>query len=216
MVIVHVTDGAPRDTHAQISPRDYPYAELRRAEAARALCHAGIDAAQVIRLHLVDQEVGDTLAPLAAELAELLREHRPDVVVTHPFEGGHPDHDACAFAVARSVEGAAVPPRRLEWTSYHDDGHGDLETGAFLPHPDAGPEVVCPLSASERERKVAMIAEHASQAGILRRFGVREERFRVAPRYDFLVRPQPLLLYERHDWKMSWPRWCALVSAAVA
>src|SRR5690349_4333869 len=73
-VIVHVTDGAPRNTGVPIAPRDYPYAVHRRGEAMRALQRAGVEATQVIRLHLVDQEVGDGLSALVATLGDLLRD----------------------------------------------------------------------------------------------------------------------------------------------
>ena len=50
------------------------------------------------------------------------------VVVTHPYEGGHPDHDAAALAVRRAADrsGTAV----VEFACYHKR-EGDRVFGAF-------------------------------------------------------------------------------------
>jgi LmbE family N-acetylglucosaminyl deacetylase len=61
----------------------------------------------------VDQEASLHLAGLTRELVRVFEELGPEVVLTHPYEGGHPDHDATAFAVhaAGSVKkpGQACP-----------------------------------------------------------------------------------------------------------
>ena len=40
-------------------------------------------------------------------------------VITHPYEGGHPDHDACAFAARAAVRHSANKAKLMEFTSYH-------------------------------------------------------------------------------------------------
>jgi LmbE family N-acetylglucosaminyl deacetylase len=75
-------------------------------------------------------------AGFATPLVEIFLEHQAEVVLSHPYEGGHPDHDATAFAVhaacrlmARRVGGS---PRIVEFACYHA-GEGSLRTGEFLP-----------------------------------------------------------------------------------
>src|SRR4029077_3455583 len=46
-----------------------------------------------------DQQAAFRLAELARRLAALFAERGIAVVLTHACEGGHPDHDAVAFAV---------------------------------------------------------------------------------------------------------------------
>jgi LmbE family N-acetylglucosaminyl deacetylase len=143
-------------------------------------------------------------------------------VLTHPYEGGHPDHDATAFAVhlARELMSAA-PPVVLEFTSYHLSGDG-IATGAFLPagvtaSAENPPAAALALALEERERKRRMIACFASQAETLAQFPVGEvERFRVAPAYDFTRAPHDgTLHYERFDWGCTGEEWRARAAVAL-
>lgn len=63
------------------------------------------------------------------------REARPEVILIHPYEGGHPDHDAAAFAVhvvGRLLERErGEPPLLIEFTSYHI-GEAGIRVGEFL------------------------------------------------------------------------------------
>lgn len=220
-VVVHVTDGAPRDRRWWGRP-DLPsreaYAGLRRAELAAALAEAGIAEEQCRSLGWTDQETAHDLLRLADELGELLRRLEPTLVLTHPYEGGHPDHDSVAFAVAAAHremarEGAAPPV--AEFTSYHARD-GVLRTGEFLPFPGAE-EVRVDLSPEERERKGRMLARFASQAETLRPFGTEHERFRTAPAYDFTRPPAPgPLHYEQFDWGVTGEAWRARAREALA
>jgi N-acetylglucosamine malate deacetylase 2 len=75
------------------------------------------------------------VATLARSLAATLAEIAPVLVLCHPYEGGHPDHDATAFAVAATCRllktaGANVPFMG-EFTSYHQGPTG-IEAGCFL------------------------------------------------------------------------------------
>jgi LmbE family N-acetylglucosaminyl deacetylase len=225
LAVVRVTDGAPLDRRWWGDPsqpsRD-AYAEARRRELADALALAGVGADRMRTLGRVDQRASDELAALAREVAALLDDLRPGVVLAHPYEGGHPDHDAAAFAVhlARELMSAA-PPVVLEFTSYHASGDS-IATGAFLPSgatatAENPPEAVIPLAPEERERKRRMIACFASQAETLAQFPVGEvERFRAAPEYDFTQAPHGgTLYYERFDWGGTGDEWRARATAAL-
>jgi hypothetical protein len=138
-VVAHVTDGAPRDVrYAQsrgFQTRE-EYARARRREVVNALAHAGITPDRCRDLGYVDGEASMQLLELVFDVADLMDEVRPDVVLTHPYEGGHSDHDATAFAVHLAcgiLHPDNVPtPLVLELTSYHSFS-GARRVGNFLP-----------------------------------------------------------------------------------
>ena len=201
ITVVHVTDGVP-DGH----PDRAAYRALRQREAAEALAIVG--ARPPVRLGLTDQRAIHALVALSDTLVDLIPEGA--VVVTHPFEGGHPDHDACAFAVARARKRRRFT--HVEWTSYHNDGHDRLRSGAFLRA--AGTVHRCEATADELATKRAMMAAHASQAKLLSLFDPANECYRLAPAYDFKARPTSRLLYETFGWRLSWADWLAALVAA--
>ena len=200
--MVHVTDGAPRDPQLRPGHPDLEaYARLRRAEAEEALALAGLDRGRILRLGEADQEVVRSLAPLARELAAILAALRPRLVVTHAWEGGHPDHDASALATRAALalvarrEGEA--PRLVEMTGYHLAG-ARLATNEFLPGARA---VRHRLRSEERARKRAMLDRHASQRAVLAPFGVDREDFRLGGPLAPAARPHPgPLHYEVRGW----------------
>jgi len=80
----------------------------------------------------MDQEASLNLAEISRGLAGVFGRLRPELVLEHPFEGGHPDHDTTAFAVHAACR-LVAPERRpelVEFTSYHGRG-GQIETGFF-------------------------------------------------------------------------------------
>ncbi len=227
--LVHVTDGAPHAmgdaVHAGCATRE-AYAALRRRELAAALALVGMDASQYESLGGIDQEAWRDLAGLARTVRALVERVRPALLVTHPYEGGHPDHDATAFAAHAAcallaADGAAAPVL-LEQTSYHADAAapGGLATGAFLPAPNGtpgiAPDVTVALDVAERARKAAMCAAYASQARVLAQFPIAVERFRRAPAYDFTRPPASEIWYERLGWGMTAVDLCAAAATAQA
>ncbi|HEX6534304.1 MAG TPA: PIG-L family deacetylase [Gemmatimonadaceae bacterium] len=225
-VVACVTDGSPadtRDARALGFAGRHDYLRARRRERADALALAGVDAARIVDLGVVDQRASLALEPLALRVEALLERFRPEVVLTHPYEGGHPDHDAAAFAVhaavARLRAAGAPAPVVLEMTSYHARG-AELVTGEFLDDAllDAGAACTVELDAAERAMKRGMLDRYASQRRMLDRFPVRRERFRVAPRYDFTRAPHAgRLWYEWFGWGgMTGERWRALAASALA
>lgn len=217
---VYVTDGSPRtlaDANAAGFATREEYAAARRVEVRAALALAGVPPPQVRELGRVDQEASLDMAALARDLAALLRELRPVAVVTQPYEGGHPDHDATAFAAhaaRRLLAGDGLAPAIVEMASYHG-GPGRLVAGEFLP--GDGEVIRMELSEAERAFKRALVACHRSQARTLSYLPVGAERFRLAPEYDFTCPPHDgPLWYERFDWGMTGGRWRELAAAALA
>lgn len=218
---VCVTDGAPSDGSdaARAGCRTHgAYACLRQEELRTALRAAGHAPDRISFLGIADQAASLRLAEIARVLDTLVGAIRPHLVVTHPYEGGHPDHDATAFAVhaaiaLRAARGVAAP-MVLEMTSYHR--HGDrMAFGEFLGGTGTG-GVTLTLDAEARAQKRSLIACHASQARVLAAVPLDCERFRRAPQYDFARPPhEGVLLYELFPWGMTGPHWRVLAQAAV-
>lgn len=215
--ILHTTDGSPENLSDAISAgcsSRAEYAELRRLEMARALCLAGRSSLRLHRLEFADQACSYQLPELTRAVCECIRAVRPELIVTHSYEGGHPDHDATAFAVHNAVRicarescgSLAQLPTIIEMTSYHN-GPSGMATGAFLTRGDCR-EFVVELSDSERALKSAMLNCHQSQRRTLVYFGNDRERFRTAPRYDFSQAPHPgRLFYEHFNWGVEGNEW---------
>ncbi|MHB9027857.1 MAG: PIG-L deacetylase family protein, partial [Candidatus Latescibacterota bacterium] len=212
-VLIHVTDGSPRnlqDAHAAGYRTATEYAGARRRELLAALDIAGIGPDRCFSLDIPDQEAGYRLVEAATGIAGLLMRFRPGIIVTHPYEGGHPDHDSAAFAVPAAVRilgekgFPAVPV--VEFTSYHGR-NGKMVINDFLP--DAGCPA-CTVILSERERNVKerMMNCFKTQRNMLANFPVSIERFRPAPLYDFTAPPHGgKLFYEQYDWGMTGGEW---------
>lgn len=220
---VCVTDGAPRDgqdaSNHGLTPE--AYAQRRRGELEAALALCGIPSAQLTMLGCPDQQASLNMAPLARRVAELLKRHGIEAVLTHPYEGGHPDHDATAFIVHAAValvrKGGGHAPEILEWTSYHRREDGAL-TNEFLPSAAVDAQTVAfALVPAERERKQAIIDCHATQRETLSHLPLDVERYRPAPAYDFTQPPHAWKLhYEHFPWGMTGERFRQLAAEALA
>lgn len=220
VLLVHVTDGAPRtlaDARAAGFGTAAEYAAARRAELRAALDLGGVRA-ETVELGVPDQGASEAMAEIARRLAGLFARHGIGACITHPYEGGHPDHDATAWAVACAARAAGV--ETVEMLSYHaapdggaDEGsRGGVEADRFLPGPDP---VVHVLTPAERARKAAMFRAFTTQSHVLAPFPLAHEAFRPAPAYDFSAPPHPgTLHYERFDWGMTGVRWRTLAARA--
>lgn len=222
LTILHVTDGAPRHRR-QWGRQEYAtwdeYARQRLHEVECALRVAGVNPDSVCRrMEIMDSEVSLNMVPATRKLMEILDDLRPEVVITHPYEGGHTDHDATAFAVRAactllSRERANVPAI-VEFTSYHNEG-GEKVVNRFLPF-DGAPVTDVPLSAEEKDMKRRMYDCFYTQYGVLRDMPVRVERFRPAPRYDFTQAPHAgRLRYERYPLGIRGKHWRQLAADAM-
>lgn len=131
-------------------------------------------------------------------------------VLTHAYEGGHPDHDACALAAQiacdRIASAAGSVPLRLEFAEYY--GHsGKLIANKFLPNDKTQPSTVW-LNWRELRRKRRAMGAFLTQSFILRDFPPECEAYRIAPRYDFnLPPPCGEWYYDQHHWALTGDRW---------
>jgi N-acetylglucosamine malate deacetylase 2 len=220
--VVHITDGAARlgDTARRAGfATPAAYAEARRAEAEAALALAQIGPERIHALEVPDGEAANDLVDLAWRIAALIDASDAETVVTHPYEGGHVDHDATAFAVHAACgllrRDGARAPAIVEMTSYHNGG-GFLAAGIFLAAAGC-PETKIELGAAERAIKQRMFSCHATQRQTLAMFTIDVEQFRPAPAYDFTRRPHegPLLYELSTDPTMSGDRWTTRAGAAL-
>ena len=220
VLVVHLTDGVPADERfvppAWRGDRE-GYRRARRDEMFRALALARVPAGSIVSLGAIDQEVSSEMAPLARKIADVAGEARPHVVITHPYEGGHPDHDAGAFAARAAMAllrtRGAYCPELVEMTSYHA-ARGTLTVGSFAD--DRGEITRFALSEEDERRKDAMLRCFETQRDVLSVFfPPRSEIFRPAPAYDFSKPPHDgALHYERLGWPMTGERWRELRSDA--
>lgn len=214
--VVHVTDGSPA-TGADAARLGFAspaaYARARRGELEAALALAGIGPDRLPSLGVPDQGASLHLAAIARRLAPLVE--GADVVLTHAYEGGHPDHDATAWAVHAAVRPrGGAGPALVEMPFYRAGPEGWLRQD-FSPEPGAGPTVTLVPTDAERDLKARMLAAHASQAGILADFPPGPERFRLAPPHRFDAPPNGgSVLYDRHPWGTTSASWAERVRAA--
>lgn len=221
-ILIHVTDGAPRTMHdalkAGYKTRE-EYAEVRYAELTAALGLAGIHQRQCITIGVTDQEASLYLYELSHQLAGILCDIRPEIVMTHPYEGGHPDHDATAFAVYSACrlleERGIAPPVLVEFTSYHAREDGHISAARFIPF-DGRSDTTVVLTEHASLLKRRMLDCFKTQKAVLGTFPAGVERFRVAPAYDFTLPPHPgRLYYEYFSWGMVGNCWRALARRAL-
>lgn len=210
--VICVTDGAPRaERYGRegwfASWQDYALARRQEAEAALALLKRDITPS--LSLGIPNRDAHCDMASTARHLAGVLDGFGH--VITHAYEGGHPDHDSTAFCVhaacaliARSGKHA---PTIIEAPLYSaPDGHYVHQL--FVPHPDAGAAVTLTLSPAENDLKRRMYACHVTQGTTFDDFSVTQEHFRLAPRYHFSRPPHPGKIgYDSFRWPITGRVW---------
>jgi LmbE family N-acetylglucosaminyl deacetylase len=163
---------------------------------------------------VADQEAALRLVALVAMLSAVFFKFGTAVALTHAYEGGHPDHDATAFAVHWAAAGTPIGIVEMPYYRASDNEDQPTVLQRFAP---GGPREICvALSGDERHLKARMAAAHATQGRTLAPFALDAERFRPAPAYDFTELPNGgRLLYERYGWGMTGARWLRLARGAV-
>jgi LmbE family N-acetylglucosaminyl deacetylase len=194
--VICVTDGAPRrGNFARDAGFDnwMDFAAARHREAETALALLDREIAPTHNLRVADQEAVFNLVAATRHLAHWILAGFTHVV-THAYEGGHPDHDSVAFCVhaacALVTNERKTPPIIVEAPLYSAPG-GKLVRNKFIPHGDAGPVSTFKLSSAEQNLKRRMFDCHVTQRNVFAGFDVTEEKFRQAPRYHFSDAPHP-------------------------
>ena len=222
VTVLHVTDGAPSDMHdAKAAGFDQraDYAKARREECLHALAIANVPGDRVVDLKITDQRAATCLPDLAKKIAAFLQQSSADIVVTHPYEGGHPDHDATAFATHAALKlmkrNGFKPPVIFEM-GLHPSADFKAKVPDFLPGTERETTALV-LDERARELKQRMFACFETQRASLEVSPIGPEKFRLPIAYDFTEPPQDgKLHYERFDWAPSRDEWQSLASRALA
>lgn len=204
--VLHVTNGAGfmPEARAKGFPTLQAYAAARAREVRSAVATAGVEAI-FHTLGIRDLEATFHLASVVRQLVRAINGIGPDIILTHPYEGGHPDHDAVAFGVQRAVRQLAWSVPVWEFTSYHREG-GVTVHGKFLPNGDA--PLRLELTEAQRDLKRRMLERFVSQHNVVAEFPLDAESFRPAPGYDFAHPPHTRPLgYELQGWGMPASLW---------
>jgi LmbE family N-acetylglucosaminyl deacetylase len=222
VTIAHVTDGAPRDlADARANGFDnwQAYAGARRRELEAAMAEAGISPRSLVAMGIPDKQAAYSMASLARRLAWLFAAREIRLVCTHPFEGGHPDHDATAFAVDAAFrllqrEGR-IAPHIIEFACYHAGPDGPVFQN--FPAEPAAPSLEILLDDETLAVKRRMLARHVTQRRTLEPFTATAERFRAAPDYDFRKLPNGgRLFYETLPVGFRGSDWPGLIDCAIS
>jgi LmbE family N-acetylglucosaminyl deacetylase len=124
----------------------------------------------------VDQHLFEQLPEALTSLNEFVCRFSPDFIVTHAYEGGHIDHDACHFLAMHIARTHSL--MLMEFPSYWkaEDG-GDIFQQFRTTRNN---EVILNLSEHETEVKRQMLACYRTQQTLTPVFHLHTERFRPA------------------------------------
>lgn len=152
-------------------PRMTPEAVARLRETEQRAAAAILGVSRLTFLDYEDGELSWAGPRLAEDVTRVIREERPDVVVTHdPYTGApgyrefqlHPDHRAAGLAVVDAVYNRAPGP--LFYPAHAAAGLAPHRVGELLlmmgDHADHAVDI-----AATFDRKVRAVLAHASQFG---------------------------------------------------
>ena len=218
-LVVFATDGTPAGFGLE---RRYEslqaYTELRFQEASRALSHVSSASSKWITRtdgsYFEDMHVYEELPQAATSLRVIAQDFSPDAIVSHTYEGGHIDHDACSFLAMHVAEILSL--RRFEFPMYWINSAGQAVQQVFRdgkPGAAAGDAMEWHLSEVEIECKKKMMAEYRTQKGTVSTFAPGIERFRratsdrlsfsLAQCRDYLYQHRPPRFYHTRRHRLS-------------
>jgi N-acetylglucosamine malate deacetylase 2 len=193
-LVVFAVDGAPPHYGFESTFRSLlNYSETRFREASRAL--SMISNCSLRRLPatdgtwFVDQHLFLSLPKAFRSLLQIAREFSPDLLVSHAFEGGHIDHDACHVLARQTARVLSL--RHLEFPLYWRSERGQDIFQRFRETRDGA--FTLQLSPQELLLKRQMLAEYRTQQRVTSLFRPETETFRPMINDDF---PKP-----------TWPRY---------
>ena len=220
VTILHVTNGAahvPDDAFKAGLKDPSEYARVRRQECLSALSIANVPEERVLELNFPDHLASLHLTDLTRRVAAFLQHSGADIVVTHPYEGGHPDHDATAFAAHSALrllkENGLRPPALFEM-ALHPSSDFKAKVPEFLG--SNGETTTLLLDERALELKRRMFECFQTQRESLDLSPIGPERFRKQLAYDFAAPPTGgRAHYENFDWAPSVKEWQSLARQAL-
>ena len=185
-VVVFAVDGAPPYYGFESTFRSLlNYSETRFREASRAL--GLVPNCSLRRLPatngtwFVDQHLFLSLPTAFRSLLQIVHEFSPDFLVSHAFEGGHIDHDACHVLARQTARVLGL--RHLEFPLYWRSEQGQDIFQRFRESRHG--EFALNLSPQELLVKRRMLAEYRTQQRVTSLFRPETERFRPMIHDDF-------------------------------
>lgn len=190
--ILVCTDGAPaigRRWYSLLTNKRKRYAGRRLAEFRAASDIAGVRQWQMLP-GIQDQTLHRALGRAAMLIAQYIEKQRPDAILSHAFDGGHPDHDCCALLANWAGGQFALPVWEMPMY-YRPSPAAPLVYQRFLKA--NGSEITLRPALDEIRIKHLMLSRHRSQAAVIAHFNLAVESFRPQPDYDFAANPIPTL-----------------------
>ncbi len=202
-LVVFAVDGAP--PHYGFEKKFgslQGYSDARFVEASRAL--SLLLRCSIRRLSrqdgtwFLDQHLFLELPEAFASLVQIARDFSPDLLVSHAFEGGHLDHDACHILAKHTAR--ALKLQSLEFPLYWRSPDGRDVFQQFRCSQEG--EFFLQLTREEIRMKRTMLSKYRSQQKLTSIFQLDRERFRSVrpadhteptwPEYPFENRRMPL------------------------
>jgi N-acetylglucosamine malate deacetylase 2 len=220
--IVHVTDGAPcnnYDAHKNGFKDKNEYSSARYNEMLSVLQLLSVNRENYSMIGLPDQGLIYNLQELVHIIYELLNRFEPAVVITHAYEGGHPDHDSIAFAVDFATKQLARNDKKypliFEMALYHGY-YGVMESNSFIPSTE-GKALRLILDEEDKQFKQILYSCYHSQKVIFQYFPAAHEEYRIAPQYNFTEPPhRGKLYYDNFDWGVKSSEWNSIIKEFTA
>jgi N-acetylglucosamine malate deacetylase 2 len=180
-LVVFATDGAPPYYGFERKFGSLKqYSAIRFEEAARVVSQLSNCSFQRLTeqdcRHFVDQQLFRNLQPAVNSLCQIAREFSPDALLSHAYEGGHIDHDACSFIASHVA--AVLSLKHFEFPLYWSEPNGKSVFQQFRERGSAPLSLT--LTEVEAARKEKMLAEYKSQPGLTPAFQCATEQIRVA------------------------------------
>lgn len=194
--IIHITDGAPDDPKLwRGAEKREQYAHIRARELDIARERAGHTGEQ-ISFEVADQKAVLHLTESVRRLAGIIEKKGIRVLMTHAYEGGHPDHDSVAFivhAVKELLKRHSVEVSIIEAPLYRMVGSESMFQN-FTPSTETK-IIELDLTKDEMIAKSMLYDAHRSQEEVFnqqsenRNMSTEKEWVREAPKYDFSKLP---------------------------
>lgn len=200
VTVLHITDGVSRNGPANTASGEGSDFGRASRESRTALALANVRPEQIVEFGLSAEQAPFELAGLTRRIASFLMQLAPDVLLTNPYEGGDPDHDATAFATHAALrlmrEKGFQLPSVFEIAMYPTPD-GNKRVLDFLP--SEGAEITTLLlDKKARDVKRRMFDCFTRRPDLQRENSFGRERFRRPPRYNLAAPPNGgRLLYER-------------------
>ena len=190
--ILVCTDGAPatgRRWHSLLTNKRNRYALRRQAEFCAAADIVGVRHRKMLS-GIQDQSLYKSLERAAMLIGQYIEERKPGAILSHAFEGGHPDHDSCALLANWAGRQFALPVWEMPMY-FRLSPSAPLVYQRFLH--ETGREITLCPAPDEIRIKQLMLSQHRSQAVVISKFNWTLESFRPQAEYNFAINPTPAL-----------------------